>query len=117
MLVDFAPRLARQILGGKVQLIEPLLDLALAPLAFHSVLLLLALISPIETVRFYGLAAVAMMAVHILLAAIRGGAGWSVLASLAVAPFYVLWKLTMIPRIWRTSAKTANWARTERSGT
>lgn len=117
MLLEFGPSLAGRVLRGEWRLLEPLLELALLPLAFHFVLLILACVSPVGMVQGYAAVALAMGAMHVALAAIVGRAGWRVLVSLAIAPLYILWKLTMLPSIWRTSGKTANWARTERSGT
>ena len=117
MALDFVPALAGDVLRGRVRLLEPLLDLALLPLAFHVALVLVALAAPAGIVRDYGLAAAGVVAAHILAAIAVSGGGWRDVGVLAAAPFYIVWKLGMLPLVWRASRRNASWVRTERVGT
>jgi hypothetical protein len=116
MARDFVPALAADALRGRWRLLEPLLDLTLLPLAYHVVLTLLTLIAPDGIVRNYGLLALGLVAAHVLTGIAVGGGGIRDVAALAVAPFYVGWKLAMLPLVWRASRRNAEWVRTERAG-
>jgi cellulose synthase/poly-beta-1,6-N-acetylglucosamine synthase-like glycosyltransferase len=119
MIVDKVPRLALEALGGKWRLCEPCLDLMLLPLAFHVTLLLAALLVQVATWSIFpaaiALAGLGVVALH-LAAAIRvGGGGMRDIAVLAAAPFYVIWKLMLVPRLIRSSRSGTAWVRTERA--
>ena len=87
----------------------------LLPLAFHVVLLLVALLAPIPLVRGVALVGLAVVVLH-LFAAIRvGGGTMKDVAVLAAAPFYIVWKLLLIPKLLATSRSGAAWVRTERT--
>ncbi|MEO8128596.1 MAG: glycosyltransferase family 2 protein [Bryobacteraceae bacterium] len=116
MLGEWGPWLVRQIAARQWRLIEPLLDLLLLPLAFHVFLLLLTLAPPIAAGRVYAAGALAVVGVHILVAVWRGGGGWRELAALASAPFYILWKLTLVGSLLRSARRDASWVRTAREG-
>jgi uncharacterized membrane protein YdfJ with MMPL/SSD domain len=64
--------------------------------------------------RTYGLAGLAVVALHVLVAVRVGGGGLRELGVLAIAPFYVLWKLALLPAITRTGGSRAAWVRTDR---
>ncbi len=116
MARDFVPALTLEIAGrGRWRLLEPLLDLLLLPLALHTVLVLLTLAAPAGPVLTYGVVAACAIAFHIVAAIAVGGGGIRDLAVLAVAPFYVVWKIGMIPLVWRASRRNAAWVRTERA--
>ena len=128
MAVEHAPALALEILSFRFTCLEPLLELLLLPLAFHVLLLLVAASTPLAPVRIIGLAGLGVVLVHLLaaIAANRGAAsegatnlaGGSVssdLAALASAPFYVLWKLLLIPTLLRSSRRSNDWVRTARN--
>jgi len=115
MLSERAPSLAIEVLRGKISLLEPLADLLLLPLAFHVTLLLIALIPSDGPSRFLGLAGLAVLAIHLPMAIYVGGGGMREAGALATAPFYVLWKLLMLPAVLRSSRGKAIWVRTERS--
>jgi hypothetical protein len=117
MMGAAAPKLVRGILGGRGRLVEPLLDLLLLPLGLHVALLTVALAAPEAGVRLYGAAGLAVVGAHVISAIAVGGGGWRDLAALALAPFYVLWKICMLPSILRASRRNAPWVRTEREGT
>jgi cellulose synthase/poly-beta-1,6-N-acetylglucosamine synthase-like glycosyltransferase len=114
MLVEKAPGMASEILHGNLSLVEPCLDLLLLPLAFHVTLLLLGAAIPFWPGRAIALAGLGVVALH-LIAAIRvTGGGMPEIAALLGAPFYIVWKLLLIPRLIRTSHRGAAWVRTER---
>jgi glycosyltransferase involved in cell wall biosynthesis len=114
MLTEKAPGLLEEVLKGRFRLLEPCLDLLLLPLAFHVCLLLLAAATPFPFPRDLGFFGLAVVLVH-LLAAIRiGGGGKEDLFALIAAPVYILWKILLIPRLFRASKSGAAWVRTER---
>jgi len=115
MARDFVPGLAGEVVRGRLRLLEPLLDLLLLPLALHATLLLPALAAPDPVVRTYGAVAAAAVALHIVAAIAAGGGGLRDLGVLAAAPFYIVWKIGMLPLVWRASRRDAAWVRTERA--
>ena len=117
MTAQAAPSLLTEILRGRIRLIEPLLELLLLPLAFHVVILLATLVPPFAPTRAYAFFGLGVVAVHIVAAIIVGGGGAKDFAALATAPFYVLWKLVLIPATLRTARKDAEWVRTDRADT
>ena len=110
------PQLVRGILHGRGRFVEPLLELLLLPLGLHVALLTMALAAPEPGLRLYGAAGLAVVGAHVISAIVVGGGGSRDLAALALAPFYVLWKICMLPSILRASRKHSLWVRTERSG-
>jgi cellulose synthase/poly-beta-1,6-N-acetylglucosamine synthase-like glycosyltransferase len=114
MIADHAARLAAEIVGGNLKLIEPLLDLLLPPLSFQVILLLITLMLPFAAARLYALTALAVIVAHVAAAIVVGGGNVEDLVSLAAAPFYVAWKLTISPIIFRSASHSASWIRTER---
>jgi cellulose synthase/poly-beta-1,6-N-acetylglucosamine synthase-like glycosyltransferase len=110
----WAPRLAVEILRGRKQLIEPLLELLLLPLAYHISLLAIALFVLPEVFRLYTVAALLIVVVHVVGAAFLGGRPLKAAFSLAAAPFYVLWKMTTLASILSASRRDAGWVRTGR---
>jgi cellulose synthase/poly-beta-1,6-N-acetylglucosamine synthase-like glycosyltransferase len=117
MMGATVPKLVRGILGGRARLVEPLLELLLLPLGLHVTLLTMALATPEAGVRLYGAAGLVVVGAHVISAIAVGGGGWRDLAALALAPFYVLWKICMLPSILRASRRSSPWVRTEREGT
>lgn len=113
MIAEQVPGLAREVLSGRGRLAEPLLELLLLPLAFHVLLLLLALLPP-GPGRVYGLAGLAVVAWHVATALWLGRAGWRDIAALAAAPLYILWKLTLGGKLLAFARRNAPWIRTER---
>jgi len=111
-----APELLRHILRGRVRFAEPLLELLLLPLGLHVALLMIVLASPQAALRLYGAAGLAVTGVHVISAIPVGGGGRRDLAALALAPFYILWKICMLPSILRAARRDAPWVRTERDG-
>lgn len=113
MLALHAPKLALDVLRGKWRMLEPCLDLLLLPLAFHVTLLLAALAVPSDLSRIAGAAGLGVVALHLVGAVRLAGGDF---AALAAAPFYVIWKILMLPRVLRSSRSGAAWVRTERAG-
>jgi cellulose synthase/poly-beta-1,6-N-acetylglucosamine synthase-like glycosyltransferase len=108
------PGLLKRIAQLNFRLVEPCLDLLLLPLAFHVVLLLAILPTPSILVRGFAEMGLLTAVLHLSAAAFAAGNGFRDLAALASAPFYILWKLFLIPRVFQASRKNAEWIRTER---
>jgi cellulose synthase/poly-beta-1,6-N-acetylglucosamine synthase-like glycosyltransferase len=115
MMSQLAPALLHDLFRGQVRLLEPLLELSLLPLAFHATLLTLALATPVPVVREYTACALAIVLLHLLSAIAIGGGQWRDLLSLFSAPFYVVWKLKVIPELIRNAGKGTPWVRTARA--
>jgi cellulose synthase/poly-beta-1,6-N-acetylglucosamine synthase-like glycosyltransferase len=114
ILRERAPGLALDVMRGKIRATEPLLDLLLSPLAFHVTLLAVAASTPLLIVRATGIAGLAIVAMHLFVAILVGGGNWRDFAALLAAPFYVSWKLLLIPSLVRSSRNNSAWVRTER---
>jgi hypothetical protein len=106
--------LLRQLMRGRLRMVEPLLDLMSLPIGYVAFLLLFALCLPLEWLRIYALLAGTILACHVLAAAWVGNSFAGDLLILASVPAYILWKLTMLPSILRSSRTNAAWVRTER---
>ncbi|MBX7172161.1 MAG: glycosyltransferase family 2 protein [Pyrinomonadaceae bacterium] len=115
MLVNFAPQLFIEVCKGKFRLLEPLLDLLLLPLAFHISLILIAALQFDSSLQVLGLFSFFVVILHIFSAVFVGKGGWKDLAVLAYAPFYILWKITLLKSLFKTSQGDAQWIRTERA--
>jgi hypothetical protein len=102
------------VLRGRVRQIEPLLDLWALPIASEVILLLVAACLPALWLRFYALAAFAVLIFHVSAAAIRGPGFWRTMKALSTVPAYILWKLWIFPEIWRASRANAAWVRAAR---
>jgi cellulose synthase/poly-beta-1,6-N-acetylglucosamine synthase-like glycosyltransferase len=115
MMYEKGPDLLRRVLNGRLTFLEPLLDLLLLPLALHVTLLAVAISTPQTVVRYVGLAGAGVVLLHLATAIVVGGGSWRDVGTLAVAPFYVLWKLTQIPSLLRNARPNNTWARTKRN--
>jgi hypothetical protein len=115
MIAQLTVPLAREVLCGKMRLLEPLMELTLLPLAFHLCLLLLALLAPSHAVRVAALVGIAVAGIHVVASALRCGGGVRSLVVLAAAPFYVLWKLALLGSMFRAARRNAVWVRTARA--
>jgi cellulose synthase/poly-beta-1,6-N-acetylglucosamine synthase-like glycosyltransferase len=109
--------LLRQLMRGRLRTVEPLLDLMSLPIGYAAFLLLIALCLPLEWLRIYALLAGTILGCHVLAAAWVGNSFAGDLRILARVPGYILWKLTMLPSILRSSRTNAAWVRTERQPT
>jgi cellulose synthase/poly-beta-1,6-N-acetylglucosamine synthase-like glycosyltransferase len=109
------PGLLKEILRGNLRQIEPTLELLLLPLGFHvGVLAFLLIMTPILAARAYAGAALLLVAFHVVAAVFVGGGGWADILALLSVPLYVLWKIWMIPGLWRSARQGTEWVRTER---
>ena len=106
--------LAKQVLRGRLRLLEPLADLAGLPIAYAAFLLVIALLLPFAWLRVYACTALAVVALHVLTAAWAGDDFLGEVRLLLTAPAYILWKLRLVPRLLRGSSASAAWVRTER---
>lgn len=116
MIAEWTMPLAREVLSGRLRLLEPLLELTLLPLAFHLCILLLALATPNPVIRVLALAQIALVGIHVVVSALRCGGGPRSLLVLAAAPFYVLWKVALLANMFRAAKRDAPWVRTARAG-
>lgn len=114
MLTEHGPALLRDLAAGRRRLAEPLLDLALAPLALHVLLLALALCAATAAVRLYALAALAVVGVHVAIGVAQGGASARDVGALALAPLYIAWKVAVLPATIRQARRNSRWVRTTR---
>jgi cellulose synthase/poly-beta-1,6-N-acetylglucosamine synthase-like glycosyltransferase len=106
--------LLRQLAQGRARMLEPMLDVTSLPIGYGVFLLSAALCVPLVWVRLYALAALGMIACHVLAAAWSGEDFAGDMRILARAPGYILWKLAMLPALLRSSRSEAAWVRTER---
>jgi cellulose synthase/poly-beta-1,6-N-acetylglucosamine synthase-like glycosyltransferase len=102
------------VFRGQVRQIEPVLDLIALPIASEVILLLIAACLPVPWLRLYAVGAFAVLQFHITAAAISGPGFWTTMKALSMVPSYILWKLWILPEIWRTTRFNAAWVRTER---
>ena len=114
LIIDHVPALLMAVLRGKRNLLEPLAELLLLPLAYHVLLLLMALLIPVTLLHYYAAAALLVVVAHVLIAVRLGGGGLADIKTLATVPFYIVWKLTLLPRLWRNARENAPWQRTDR---
>jgi len=115
MIREFAPKLLVKVLRGRKECIEPLLDLLLLPLSFHTLLLVFAAAAGTGATRMLGLGGLAVLLLHIYAAIAVGNSPLRDLRAIASVPGYVLWKLSRLPMILAASVRGAAWVRTERS--
>jgi len=114
MMVDFIPILVKRVLTGDWRALEPLLELLLLPLALHVVLLVITLLIPTGWTQVYALFALFIVTLHVLAAWWVGSRRWHELSVLFIVPFYILWKLILLPQSLRNARKNTAWQRTER---
>jgi hypothetical protein len=84
------------------------------PLAFHVTLLGLILLMPFDFARMYALFGLALVALHVVVGILVGGGDWRDFAALLSGPFYVAWKLAVLPKTLGSARKVTAWVRTER---
>jgi len=114
-MYEKGPELLRGVLKGRLIFLEPLLELLLLPLAFHVTLLAVAISTPLTVVRDIGLAGIGIVLLHLTAAIVVGGGSWRDIGTLAIAPFYILWKLILIPSLLRNARSNNAWVRTRRN--
>jgi len=116
LLADWTPRLVAGVLGGRWRLLDPLLDLLLMPLAWHVLLLALALALGAAAVQAVALAGLLAVVLHVGLGLRLIGASGPHLRALLGVPAYVAWKLRLTAATWRAAGRDAAWVRTARRG-
>ena len=114
LIIDHVPTLFMSVLRGKLNLFEPLAELLLLPLAFHVLLLLLTLLIPVTLLQYYAIVGLLLVCMHVLIAILLAGGGLKDIKALLTVPFYILWKLTWLTKLWRNMRVNAQWQRTER---
>ena len=114
LIFDHVPALFKGVLRGKMNLIEPLAELLLLPLAFHVLLLLVTLLVPVKLLQYYAFVGLLLVCLHVLIAIYLGGGGFKDIRTLLTVPFYILWKLTLLTKLWRNTRANAQWQRTHR---
>ncbi len=114
MMMHMAPRLVREVLCGRLRLVEPLLDLLSLPITSAVVVLVIAGCLPFEWLRFYVASGIAVLLLHVSTAAVGGPGLWETLKALVTAPAHLLWKVSVFPDTLRAARTEAVWVRTER---
>lgn len=104
----------RGIVQGKIRLIEPALDLAGLPMALGTTVLLAELLLPIRWAQLYAVASLCIIAGHVMVAAWAGPDFSGTLRLLATTPFYIAWKIRLIPKFLKSASSGAAWIRTDR---
>lgn len=107
------PRLAAALLRGEGHAFEPALDLLLLPLSWHLSLLAVLLLPGAS--RIYALIAIAIVGLHVLAALIVGRLSWRHLTALFSVPFYIAWKLLLLPLTLASAKRGSAWVRTARA--
>jgi cellulose synthase/poly-beta-1,6-N-acetylglucosamine synthase-like glycosyltransferase len=114
MMAQNVPGLAAEVLRGKLQCLEPLLDLLLLPLAIYFMLLACTLVVPFTPGQVYAVIALVLIAGHVILAVILAGGALKDFAAVLALPSYLVWKLVLIPATLRSARRDTEWIRTER---
>ena len=114
LIGEHVPSLFVEVMRGQIRLLEPLAELLLLPLAYHVLLLLLTLFMPFPAVRLYAFGALSLVFAHVLTAIFVGGGGIRDIKALLSVPFYILWKLALMPKLFRHSRRETQWQRTGR---
>lgn len=120
LLREHSPTLAGQVLSGQGRLLEPLADLLLMPLAYHvlilGIALLLAVAADARYLAMLALAGLSIVALHLLAAVRVAHLPWSRLFLVARIPGYLLWKLSMLAGTFAGAGRNSAWVRTNRTG-
>ena len=111
---DWLPKLAAQIRRGRFSAVEPFFELLTLPLAYLATVSLLLCALPYGFFHWYGAAVLALLLTHVVGAIALGDEFWRDLMSLLAAPFYVAWKVTTLPAVFRSSSRKTEWLRTHR---
>jgi hypothetical protein len=115
MCRELIPQLLKDVfIKHKPELIEPLFELLLLPLAFHLILILPLFLSGNSIITAYAVFALLVILIHVLSAMIIGKATFSDYKALASVPVYIFWKLLNLKGILKMSGKGAAWKRTGR---
>lgn len=107
------PGMVAKLLSGRVEQLEPILELATLPLSYEVLVLIALMALPGAFFSAYAIFGVGAIASHIVAAILLYGRREDFKALLEV-PRYVVWKIGRMPRILSASAKHARWVRTRR---
>ena len=108
------PQLIGRVARGQFRLIEPALDLAGLPMAFAVAALAAEALIPLHWVHVYVVASLCVIAGHVIAAAWAGPDFLGTLRVLATVPFYIFWKIRLVPKLLKASNRRAAWVRTDR---
>jgi cellulose synthase/poly-beta-1,6-N-acetylglucosamine synthase-like glycosyltransferase len=111
---EWLPKLVKQLGHGRVAALEPALELLTLPLAYLAVVAFLLCVLPYPFFRWYGAAVLGTLFIHVLSALAVGETFLSSFLSLVAAPFYVIWKMTTLLAVFRSSGRKTEWVRTQR---
>jgi cellulose synthase/poly-beta-1,6-N-acetylglucosamine synthase-like glycosyltransferase len=114
LLRDHGPTMAVRVLRGQWRLADPLLDLLTWPLAWLVSLLLLAVALGEGLVPPGAAAGLAALVLHVSVALGLMPARRHHRRALLGAPRYLLWKLSLSARTWRTARRHTTWVRSQR---
>jgi hypothetical protein len=110
----WAPKLLVNLLRGRRGLLEPLFDLLAVPMASEVILRLIMARLSFLWIRVYVLAGFAVLIFQVTAVALEGPGLSESMKAQSTVPAYILWKLWILPEIWRTSRADAKWVRTDR---
>lgn len=114
MLREHFLPLLKQTLSGDRAAAELLADLLLLPLGMHVLLLLAAaLLGGLGT--YAALLGVSAIGLYIIAILVLGPTTTRDLGALALSPFYLVWKLTLLPATLIHSRRQAHWVRSARN--
>jgi cellulose synthase/poly-beta-1,6-N-acetylglucosamine synthase-like glycosyltransferase len=114
MIFENVNALVRELLHGRLAVAEPLLELLLLPLAFHTTLLAATILVPFSPARIYASIGFFLLSFHICAAIMVGRGSWRDFGALLAAPAYTIWKLRMLPKILHSASFDTRWVRTDR---
>jgi cellulose synthase/poly-beta-1,6-N-acetylglucosamine synthase-like glycosyltransferase len=114
MVREWVPAMVAWVMRGDWRMTEPLLDLLTFPLAYHVVLLMVAVVALPDSLRPLAAISLLTVAIYVLRACLLGGHPLKTAGALTAAPFYVLWKITTLGAVFAASRRGANWIRSGR---
>ena len=103
----------REILSGKLNMLEPFLELMSMPLSYEVLLLCALVVIPGKPFALYGMGGLALIFAQMIVSVALYGKSEDFLA-LSEIPAYLFWKIVKLPSILRNSKKNAAWVRTKR---
>lgn len=114
MMAEHLPGLLAALLRGRGRALEPALDLLLLPLSWHLALLAGMLLLP-GPGRALAAFAMAVVALHVAVALVVGRLSRHHVSALLAVPFYMVWKILLIPATLATARRGSAWVRTARA--
>lgn len=114
LLRERSGSLLGRIARGQWHLLDALAELSLLPLGMHLLLVLLAALAWPEMAILACGGGLATILLYIAAIFARSPATFADFRVLCTAPFYILWKLSLLPMTLARSRKSASWVRAER---